>query len=192
MADFSSALPHGIWRASCSGAGNKHRALFPLRAGHVAVSDRLTLTLGLRYEAHTPWVETKINKTTTTFRPANWNFAAQNGNSRSPIKQSESLRGGKAFQPRPGFAPGRRHGLAVTPLFEALLRFGHLEGTGTNLRLPINPPFETGVPATGANSRRNTFCSRCGYDSVQGIIAPACWSRCPISLASREAFPSVG
>ena len=41
-----------------------------LRPRYLAVTDRFTLISGLRYDAHTPWVETTISKPITTLLPA--------------------------------------------------------------------------------------------------------------------------
>ena len=65
-------------------------------------------------------------------------FANQNGASRALYK---GVYGGKDFQPRLGFAwtPAMLGGHTV--LRGAFTISSYLEGTGTNLRLPINPPF---------------------------------------------------
>jgi tetratricopeptide (TPR) repeat protein len=47
------------------------------------VSDRLTLNLGLRYEAHTPWIEANDLQLNYNIRTDQVEYANQNGNSRS-------------------------------------------------------------------------------------------------------------
>ena len=49
--------------------------------------------------------------------------------------------GGKAFQPRIGFAWAPASLGGKTVVRSAFTISSYLEGTGTNLRLPINPPF---------------------------------------------------
>src|SRR6266404_5662695 len=112
-------------------------------------NDRLTLNLGLRYEAHTPWVETNNQQVNYDLSTQQIVFAGQNGASRALYK---GVYGGKAFQPRIGFAwtPAMLGGHTVVR--GAFTISSYLEGTGTNLRLPINPPFnpaELDVPYNG-------------------------------------------
>jgi len=120
-------------------------------------NDRLTVNLGLRYEAHTPWVETNNQQVNYDLKTQQIVFAGQNGASRSLYN---GVYGGKAFQPRIGFAwtPAMLGGHTVVR--GAFTISSYLEGTGTNLRLPINPPFNpaeldtpyTGVPLPGTSA----------------------------------------
>lgn len=112
-------------------------------------TDRLTFNVGLRYEAHTPWVESNNQQANYDLKTQQIVFAGQNGTSRALYK---GFYGGKDFQPRVGFAwtPALLGGHTV--LRGAFTISSYLEGTGTNLRLPINPPFnpaELDVPYTG-------------------------------------------
>lgn len=113
-------------------------------------SDRLTVNLGLRYEAHTPWVEQDNRQV---------NFDLSTGEVIAPDCSMVDLGtapttcrrgsaglyngyyGGKDFQPRIGLAwtPAALGGKSV--IRSAFSISSYLEGTGTNLRLPINPPF---------------------------------------------------
>ena len=45
-------------------------------------TDRLTLNLGLRYDAHTPWVEANNQQANYNFATGNIDLAGQNGASR--------------------------------------------------------------------------------------------------------------
>jgi hypothetical protein len=120
-------------------------------------NDRLTLNLGLRYEAHTPWVETNNQQVNYDLKTQQIVFANQNGAGRALYN---GVYGGKAFQPRIGFAwtPAMLGGHTVVR--GAFTISSYLEGTGTNLRLPINPPFNpaeldkpyTGVPLPGTTA----------------------------------------
>jgi hypothetical protein len=103
------------------------------------VSPRLTLNLGLRYEAHTPWVETNNLQANYNMATGNVDLAGQGGASRALY---DGIYGGKDFQPRLGFAytPGGRFG-THTVIRGAFTISSYLEGTGTNLRLPLNAPF---------------------------------------------------
>ena len=120
-------------------------------------NDRLTFNVGLRYEAHTPWVESNNQQANYDLRTQQIVFAGQNGASRALYK---GVYGGKDFQPRLGFAwtPAMLGGRTVVR--GAFTISSYLEGTGTNLRLPINPPFNpaeldvpyNSVPLPGTSS----------------------------------------
>jgi hypothetical protein len=105
----------------------------------------LTLNLGLRYEAHTPWVELNNRQSNLNLTTGALELAGQNGNSRALYN---SVYGLPDFQPRIGFAysPEALHGKTV--IRGAYTISSYLEGTGTNLRLPRNPPYTP--PEVGA------------------------------------------
>jgi hypothetical protein len=102
------------------------------------VTDTLTLNLGLRYDAHTPWVETHNQQANYNIATGNIDLAGQGGASRALYK---GFYGGRDFQPRVGFAwtPAGLGGKTV--IRGAFTISSYLEGTGTNLRLTLNPPF---------------------------------------------------
>jgi hypothetical protein len=72
------------------------------------LTDRLTLNLGLRYDAHTPWTESNDQQANYNIATGNIDLAGKNGASR-----------------------GLYNGFYSS----------YMEGTGTNLRLTLNPPF---------------------------------------------------
>lgn len=102
------------------------------------VTDQLTLNLGLRYEAHTPWVEQNNQQANYNINTGAVQFAGQNGASKALYN---GFYGGRDFQPRIGFAwiPSWLNNRTVVR--GAFTQSSYLEGTGTNLRLPLNPPF---------------------------------------------------
>jgi hypothetical protein len=145
MADFFLGFPTAFGRGITSGGWQQtSNVISGYGQDTWRVSDHLTLTLGLRYEAHTPWVEAHNQQ--DNFDPVTGKLliAGQAGASRSLYN---GVYGGKAFQPRLGFAwtPGRFNGHTVVR--GAFTVSDYLEGTGTNLRLPINPPFNGGGSA---------------------------------------------
>ena len=170
MADFFLGLPTAFGRGLSSGGWTQTSNIFSAYGQDTwRVTDRLTLTLGLRYEIHTPWVEEKNQE--TNFNPVTGQieFAAQDGASRALY---DGVYGGKAFQPRLGFAwtPGRFNGKTV--FRGAFTVSSYLEGTGTNLRLPINPPFNGGA-ASGEFQTQYLLQPLPGSTASDGIIAPA-------------------
>jgi len=107
------------------------------------------VNVGLRYEAHTPWVETNNQQVNYDLKTQQIVFANQNGASRALYN---GVYGGKDFQPRLGFAWTPAMLGEHTVVRGAFTISSYLEGTGTNLRLPINPPFnpaELDVPYHG-------------------------------------------
>jgi carboxypeptidase family protein len=133
-------------------------------------SNNLTLNLGLRYEAHTAWVEE--NNRQDNFDLLTGQVIAPNcsivnlGTAPTTCRKGSAglyngTYGGKDFQPRIGLAwtPAALGGKSV--IRSAFSISSYLEGTGTNLRLPINPPF---TPA-------ETRVALPGTSTEQGIIA---------------------
>src|SRR5439155_3246196 len=102
------------------------------------ITDRLTLNLGLRYEAHTPWVEKNDEQANYNFATGNIDLAGQSGASRALYK---GFYGGRDFQPRIGFAWTPEMLGGKTVVRGAFTMSSYMEGTGTNLRLTLNPPF---------------------------------------------------
>jgi len=140
-ADFFLGLPDSMGRGVST--GKTWQQSENVIAGFVEdtwkFSDRLTFNLGLRYEAHTPWVEENDEQANYNFVTGNMDLANQNGASRALYK---GFYGGRDFQPRLGFAytPGGFLG-EHTVIRGAFTISSYLEGTGTNLRLPLNAPF---------------------------------------------------
>jgi len=145
-ADWALGLPQLVGHGVTSGGGGWHQ-LDALYAGYVQdnwrATNKLTLNLGLRYEARTPWVEknnrqVNVNKFTGALEyPGNTSVlgVGSNGFSRGLYN---GVYGWPDFEPRIGFA--------WTPLSSKTVIRGaytissYLEGTGTNLRLTQNPP----------------------------------------------------
>jgi hypothetical protein len=96
-------------------------------------TDELTLNLGLRWGYTSPLVEKDDRQANFSLVNAEQQLAGKNGNSRALYKPYY-----KGWEPRLGFAYRRgerwvfRGGYGITQ---------YMEGTGANLRLPLNPPF---------------------------------------------------
>jgi Carboxypeptidase regulatory-like domain len=146
--DFFTGFPGATGKGVSTG-GTWHQ--FAWRFGGYGQDDwritpTLTLNLGLRYEASTPWVELHNLQDNLDLVTGALEYAGQNGNSRSLYKSEYGL---PDVQPRVGFAWSPANLKGKTVLRGAYTISSYLEGTGTNLRLARNPPFTpTEVTAT--------------------------------------------
>lgn len=138
------------------------------------VTDRLTLNLGLRYDAHTPWVEANNQQANYNFATGNVDLAGKNGASQALYK---GYYGGRDFQPRIGFAWTPAALGERTVIRGAFTISSYLEGTGTNLRLPLNPPFTpaeiNAIYNNAALPLTNTTNGIAGSASAASCDAPA-------------------
>jgi hypothetical protein len=149
-ASFALGLPSSVGRGAI-GDGFHQRDW--LLAGFVQddwrVHNTLTLNLGLRYEARTPWIETnnrQVNVNTTTgivefpgSTAVPTGVIGQNGFSRAVYDSRYTGLGN--FEPRIGLSWTPAFLQQKTVVRAAYAVSSYLEGTGTNLRLPRNPPF---------------------------------------------------
>jgi len=169
MGDFFLGLPTSFGRGLTSGPSSTWTQTTNVYAGYVQdtwrYSAHLTLNAGLRYEVHTPWIERNDRQDNYNTVTQQIQYANQGGASRSLYN---GVYGAKDLQPRLGFAwtPGWSGGKTVVR--GAFTISSYLEGTGTNLRLPINPPFS---PA----EFQSLYTSQAlpGSTASDGIIAPA-------------------
>jgi hypothetical protein len=199
MADFFLGLPISFGRGLSSGGWEQTTNIIAgFGQDTWRVSDHLTLTLGLRYEAHTPWIET--NNQQSNFNPATGQveIAGQNGAGQSLYN---GVYGGRDFQPRLGFAytPGWSGGHTVVR--GAFTISDYLEGTGTNLRLPINPPFNGGASAGGEFQTQYLLQPLPSTTASDGIIAPppaglacpnlSCFSGAVLRLWDQNVQPAI-
>ncbi|PYX48250.1 MAG: hypothetical protein DMG83_02145 [Acidobacteria bacterium] len=186
-ADWALGLPQDVARGTASGLWHQRDWLF---AGYVQddwrVTSDLSLNLGLRYEARTPWTEqnnrqVSVNILTGALQyPGNVPVqgVGSNGFSSGLYK---SVYGLPDFQPRIGFAWSPAALNHKTVLRGAFTISSYLEGTGTNLRLTQNPPFtpaqtEAGNVATGPSfSTSDAFTTAAPGNLFQGATMLA-WS----------------
>ena len=175
-ADWALGIPGVAGRGTSSGEWHQRDWLF---AGFAQddwrVTSNLTVNIGLRYEARTPWVETNnrqvgvnINTGALEFignTPVPAGVVGTNGFSRGLYNSTYGL---PDFQPRIGFAwsPGASNKTVVRGAYSVS---SYLEGTGTNLRLPQNPPY------TAPQVEADNVASGTGYstNSAFAVAAPA-------------------
>jgi len=136
-ADFLLGLPDEIQGGLNGGTwGQRANSLAAFYQDNWRVTPNLTLNLGLRWELHTPWVEVHNRQANFNLVTGQEYIAGQNGASRALYDQYNGITN---FQPRIGFAYTPGGGKTVIRAGYTLSNY--LEGTGTNLRLTINPPF---------------------------------------------------
>ncbi|MBO0721157.1 MAG: TonB-dependent receptor [Blastocatellia bacterium] len=100
------------------------------------IRNNLTLNLGVRWEYTSPVVEVDDRQANFDITTGKELFAGVDGNSRALYKPFH-----KGFEPRIGFAwtPARFENRFVVRAGYGITQY--MEGTGSNLRLPLNPPF---------------------------------------------------
>jgi hypothetical protein len=174
-ADWALGLPQDVGRGTSSGGWRQRDWLF---AGFVQddwrVTDTLTLNLGLRYEARTPWIETNNHQVDVNILTGALQFPGNdavpagavgtNGFSDGLYKSTYGL---PDFQPRFGFAWSPRFMDGKTVLRGAFSISSYLEGTGTNLRPTQNPPF------TPPQVEARNVGTGSGYDTETAFTAAA-------------------
>ncbi|MEW5975941.1 MAG: TonB-dependent receptor [Acidobacteriota bacterium] len=109
--------------------------------------NNLTLNLGMRWEYTSPVVEVKDRQSNFDILTGRQLFAGQDGNSRALYEPFY-----KGFEPRVGFAwtPGILNNRLVVRAGYGITQY--MEGTGSNLRLPLNPPFFSEADVTFDNT----------------------------------------
>jgi Carboxypeptidase regulatory-like domain/TonB dependent receptor len=142
-ADFMLGLPDQLGRGLQSGTwGQRSWVTGIFVQDDYRITKNLTLNLGLRYQYNTPWVEVENRQSNFGLITGTLYLAGQAG---CPYSDCRALYNAykKDWQPRVGFAYAPqlfgkgfviRGGYAIS---------SYLEGTGTNLRMPLNPPFES-------------------------------------------------
>jgi carboxypeptidase family protein len=137
IADFALGYPTRLARGDFAETW-QHRST--LWAGFLQddwrASNDITVNIGLRYEYRTPFVETHDRQVNFDLKTGQPRFPGVDGNSRGLYEGYK-----RDWQPRLGVAwtPDRWRERLVLRGGYTISSF--LEGTGTNLRLTLNPPF---------------------------------------------------
>jgi hypothetical protein len=144
-ADFFLGLPESFGRGVTGGGtwGQRANVFGVYFQDDWRVTANLTLNLGLRYENHTPWVEVQNHQVNFAPISGQIQYAGQPciySNCRALYNAHNA---GLDFQPRIGLAWSPSFLDRKTVLRAAYGISSYLEGTGNNLRLPMNPPFTT-------------------------------------------------
>jgi len=144
-ADFFLGLPDSFGRGVTGGGtwGQRANVFGVYFQDDWRVTANLTVNLGLRYENHTPWVEAQNHQVNFAPISGQIQYAGQPciySNCRALYNAHNA---GLDFQPRIGLAWSPSFLDRKTVLRAAYGISSYLEGTGNNLRLPMNPPFTT-------------------------------------------------
>jgi hypothetical protein len=151
-ADFVLGLPNDIGRGLSNGNtwGQRQNVWGVYVQDDWRVTNNLTLNLGVRWDYSSPWVEVKDRQVNFGLFSGQPEFAGQNGNSRglyAPYK--------KDFQPRLGFAWTPSAAGKKLVFRGAYTISSFMEGTGTNLRLTMNPPVNSEFEAVYQSALSN-------------------------------------
>jgi len=136
-ADFFLGLPGDLGRGPNTGTwGHRSSVIGAHFQDDWRVMPGLTLNLGLRWQYFEPWYENQNRQVNFAQISGAIEYAGQNGNSRALYNSYW-----RDWEPRVGLAwtPGWLGKQMVIRGAYTVSSF--LEGTGTNLRLPLNPPF---------------------------------------------------
>jgi hypothetical protein len=137
--DFMLGLPSLIGSGTSGGTwGQRANILAGYFQDDWRVSSSVNVNLGLRYEIHTPWVEVHNRETNFGLFSGAVEQPGQNG---LPDALYNTYNGIGNWQPRVGIAWAPVGSKMVVRAAYTLSSY--LEGTGTNLRLAINPPFSS-------------------------------------------------
>jgi hypothetical protein len=140
-ADFMLGLPNEVGSGPHTGTvGQRANVFSGFFEDTWRATPRLTLNYGVRYELHTPWIEVynrMVNFTPFGGQPQYPGQPNIYNNNRALYNQYNGVYN---FQPRVGIA---YRATDKTVVRAAYSMSSFMEGTGTNLRLTINPPFST-------------------------------------------------
>lgn len=143
VADFNLDRVYSVGRGAVAGfAGQRQWRDAVFAQDDWKILRNLTLNLGVRWEWDQPIYEVHNKQSNLNMQTGQIEIAGQNGNSRALYNSVWTN-----FMPRVGFS--------YNPVSRFVLRGGFgstifMEGTGANLRLIINPPFQTSINFTGA------------------------------------------
>jgi Carboxypeptidase regulatory-like domain/TonB-dependent Receptor Plug Domain len=171
-ADFLLGLPGVVGLGVSAGTWGQRSWLFaPYVQDNWRIKDDLTLNLGLRWQYNSPWAE--VFGRQANFGPfTGTEYFAGQGN--CPYSNCNALYNNywKDWEPRIGFA--------WTPSFikNTVVRGAYtissfLEGTGTNLRLPLNPPFQSEFENDYTTGSALYYPSSTSSDGLSVLAAPS-------------------
>ncbi len=146
-ADFMLGLPFNLGIGAGTGTVGQRASIYSaFFQDDWRVNPHLTLNLGLRWELHTPWDEVHNRQTNFQEFSGQVLLSGQTNLFNDNNALYNQYNGIENFQPRIGLAWTPFGNNTVIRASYSLSSF--LEGTGTNLRLFRNPPWELGHSVT--------------------------------------------
>ena len=171
-ADFVLGLPNDIGRGLSNGNtwGQRQNLWGIYVQDDWHATNSLTLNLGVRWDYTSPWVEVKDRQVNFGLFTGAVEFAGKNGNSRGLYAPYY-----KDFQPRVGFAWTPSATAKKLVFRGAYTISSFMEGTGTNLRLTMNPPINSEFEAVYQSSLLNlpTTTLDQGFQGSRGAFVAA-------------------
>ncbi len=141
-ADFLLGLPEQVGVGAGGGTwGQRSTTYGAFVQDDWKVNTHLTLNLGVRWELHTPWEEVHNRQTNFQEYTGAVLLSGQTNLFNNNNALYNQYNGITNFQPRIGLAWSPTNSFVIRASY-TLSSF--LEGTGTNLRLTRNPPWQTG------------------------------------------------
>jgi hypothetical protein len=154
-ADFLLGLPQQVGVGAGGGTwGQRSTTMAAFLQDDWKITPKLTLNLGLRWELHTPWDEVHNRQTNFQEFTGQVLLSGQTNLFNDNNALYNQYNGITNWQPRVG--------IAYSPAAHTVIRASYtlssfLEGTGTNLRLTRNPPWQTGHLVTYSSGAELTL-----------------------------------
>ncbi len=154
-ADFLLGLPSQVGLGAGGGTwGQRSSTYAAFLQDDWKVNSSLTLNLGLRWELHTPWNEVHNRQTNFQEYTGQVLLSGQTNLFNDNNALYNQYNGITNWQPRIGLAWKVGNNTVVRASYTLS---NYLEGTGTNLRLTRNPPWQTGHLAAYSSGAALTF-----------------------------------
>jgi hypothetical protein len=195
--DFLLGLPVSVGTGTTGGTwGQRANILAGYGQDDWRATSNLILNIGLRYEIHTPWTEVHNRETNFGLISGAILQPGQNGNNDALYNTYNGIGN---WQPRIGLAWTPGGGKTVVRASYTLSTY--LEGTGTNLRPTINPPFSSEHNADYSALAYPTTNLGQGYTPVYGggtcdqnallAFAPACFKNATLRVWDANVQPAL-